>query len=325
MGVLATFAYDTYGRRTSLTRGNGTVTNYAFDAMSRLDSLTQNLAGTADDLTVSLDYNPAGQITSMTRSNTAYSWVNHINLDTLFGHNGLNQITSVTNQTAPTYDGRGNLTSYAGTSYGYDHYNRLTSVSGGITLSYDPMGRLWEYAGSSLGTTRFQYDGAALIAGYSSTGALRFRFVHGPGMDEPLVGYDGSGTSNRSFLHADERGSIIAHTDSAGNRIATLSYDEYGNPGSSNTGLFQYTGQIALYDTGLYHYKNRTYHPGLGVRRAIDPPDRSPIRLTHADRPDRRRRRDQSLRLCGRGSGEFYRSVGAQDTHRIEDQAVKRF
>lgn len=29
-------------------------------------------------------------------------------------------------------------------------------------------------------------------------------------MDEPLVRYDGSGLSNKRWLHADERGSIIA-------------------------------------------------------------------------------------------------------------------
>jgi hypothetical protein len=31
VGVLASFAYDDLGRRTALTRGNGTVTDYSFD------------------------------------------------------------------------------------------------------------------------------------------------------------------------------------------------------------------------------------------------------------------------------------------------------
>ncbi|HEV2078763.1 MAG TPA: hypothetical protein VGR19_02535 [Allosphingosinicella sp.] len=34
------------------------------------------------------------------------------------------------------------------------------------------------------------------------------RYVHGPGVDEPLVTYEGFGTTNRRSLHADERGSI---------------------------------------------------------------------------------------------------------------------
>jgi YD repeat-containing protein len=60
VGVLATFAYDNLGRRTSLTRGNGGVTSYGFDAASRLSSLTQNPARTADDLAKGFAYNPFG-------------------------------------------------------------------------------------------------------------------------------------------------------------------------------------------------------------------------------------------------------------------------
>ena len=136
-----------------------------------------------------------------------------------------------------------------------------------------------------------------MIAQYVN-GKVSRRYVHGPGIDEPLVEYAGSGTTSRTFLHADERGSIIAHTDSSGVRTATLTYDEYGNPGAGNVGAYQYTGQMWLADAGLYHYKNRVYHPGLGVRRAIDPPDRSPLRLTHADRPHRRHGRGEPLCVC---------------------------
>ena len=38
--------------------------------------------------------------------------------------------------------------------------------------------------------------------------------------DEPVVWYDGSGTSSRRWLHADEHGSIVAITDESG--AATL-------------------------------------------------------------------------------------------------------
>ena len=47
VGVLATYAYDNLGRRTMLTRGNGTVTTYGFDDVSRLISLAHNLDGSA--------------------------------------------------------------------------------------------------------------------------------------------------------------------------------------------------------------------------------------------------------------------------------------
>lgn len=49
VGVLATYAYDDLGQRTSLTFGNGVVQNYGFDAVSRLASLSNDVAGTASD------------------------------------------------------------------------------------------------------------------------------------------------------------------------------------------------------------------------------------------------------------------------------------
>ena len=185
VGVLASFSGacprarqrrdpgDDLGRRTALTRGNGTVTSYDYDAAGRLNELVQNLAGTSHDNTDTFAFNPAGQITSRTRSNTGYSYASHINTDTLFSHNGLNQITSVTGSTAPSYDTRGNMTSDGTTSFGYDQYNRLTSA-GTASFDYDPLGRLYQSTGAS-GTARRQYDGAAMIAVYNSAGSLTER------------------------------------------------------------------------------------------------------------------------------------------------------
>jgi len=51
------------GHRVSLTRGNGAVTSYSYDNVSRLSQLVHNPAGTSYDLTIDLSYNPASQIT----------------------------------------------------------------------------------------------------------------------------------------------------------------------------------------------------------------------------------------------------------------------
>jgi hypothetical protein len=69
IGLLATFGYDGLGRRTSLARGNGTSTGYAWDAVSRLSQLVHDLAGTANDLNLGYSCNPASQIVANTRSN----------------------------------------------------------------------------------------------------------------------------------------------------------------------------------------------------------------------------------------------------------------
>ena len=184
-----------------------------------------------------------------------------------FTINGLNQATHVTGSplaSSLSHDVRGNMTHDGTQSYSYDHSNRMTSA-GSTSLAYDPASRLYQ-----VGNTSYLYGGADLIAEYSGSTVLR-RYVHGLGVDEPLVQYDGTGTSNRTFLIADERGSIIAGTNSAGNRTYVNRYDEYGLPASGNTGLFQYTGQIWLSAAGLYHYKARAYNPALGRFMQTDP------------------------------------------------------
>lgn len=103
------------------------------------------------------------------------------------------------------------------------------------------------------------------------TGAVLRRYVPGPGVDEPLVWYEGSGTGDRRWLHADERGSVIAVSDGAGTALAINRYDEYGIPQSGNAGRFQYTGQAWLPELGMYYYKARMYSPTLGRFLQTDP------------------------------------------------------
>jgi RHS repeat-associated protein len=86
-----------------------------------------------------------------------------------------------------------------------------------------------------------------------------------------LVWYEGAGTTSRRWLHADERGSVIAVTDSSGATLAINSYDAWGIPAASNLGRFQYTGQAWIPEIGLYYYKARVYSPTLGRFLSADP------------------------------------------------------
>jgi len=87
------------------------------------------------------------------------------------------------------------------------------------------------------------------------------------------VWYEGGAINNttRRFLMADERGSIVSVTDSAGATIAVNSYDEYGIPASGNVGKFGYTGQMWLPEAGMWYYKARMYSPTLGRFMQTDP------------------------------------------------------
>jgi RHS repeat-associated protein len=103
------------------------------------------------------------------------------------------------------------------------------------------------------------------------SGGLLRRYVHGPGIDEPLVWYEGSGTGSKTWLYADHQGSIAATANSAGTSTATYSYGPYGEPNAISGIRFRYTGQYFLQEIGLYYYKARFYSPALGRFLQTDP------------------------------------------------------
>ncbi|PXA85322.1 hypothetical protein DMC25_15570 [Caulobacter sp. D4A] len=263
-------SYDNLGRRTALSQG--VATSYGYDAVGRLTSLSHDLSGSLGDVAFGVvKYSPANQVMEVTTSNSIYVWrPTSSSASRAYAANGLNQYATVGGSSL-AYDLNGNLTFDGATTYGYDVENRLTSASGpaSASLAYDPMGRLWKTTAAQ--TTQFLNDGPALVAEYDGSGNLLRRYVHGPGVDEPLVWYEGSGLSNRRLLRGDRQGSIVAITDGNGVSLAIDTYDEYGVPAASNQGRFQYTGQAWLPELGLYHYKARIYSPTLGRFLQTDP------------------------------------------------------
>ncbi|WP_395612222.1 RHS repeat domain-containing protein [Allosphingosinicella sp.] len=268
--LLATYAWDDRGRRTSLTRGNGAVTSYSYDNVSRLTQLVQNLNGTVSDVTFDYTLNPAGEIASTILSNDSYAYTGHANANVTGTANGLNQLTAV-GGVSNSHDSRGNVSAIGSSSYGYSSENLLNSAPSSTTLSYDPANRLYRTAGGS--TTLFGYDGGQLIGEYNSSNTtLLRRYVFGPGSDEPLVWYEGSGTSTRRYFHADERGSVVAVSDASGDVVTAVNrYDEYGNVQGTLTGRFGYTGQAWVPEIGMAYYRARIYNPAMGRFMQTDP------------------------------------------------------
>ena len=130
---------------------------------------------------------------------------------------------------------------------------------------------------------------------YGDSALISYRFLrarplpsyYGPGTDEPLLTYEGAGLSDKRYLHADERGSIIAISNASGQVTQINAYDDYGIPQGKNaagaiitdgTGLattsfgrFGYTGQAWLPEVGLSYYKARAYSPTMGRFMQTDP------------------------------------------------------
>jgi RHS repeat-associated protein len=273
--TVAQFDYDSAGRRSSLGLGNGGIpyssTGYAYDEISRLRTLTRELAGEASDQTLGFTYNPASQIVTRTSTNAAYASNSAYNVARPYSVNGLNQYTAA-GPASFAYDADGNLISDGSTTFIYDAENRLVSASGAknATLSYDPLGRLWQVTGPA-GTTRFVYDGDRLLEEYDGAGTRVRAYAHGPGTDEPLIWYELAGGPVHRFYHADHQGSVVAAADDAGNAIAINGYDSWGIPNAGNQGRFGYTGQAWLPELGMYYYKARIYSPTLGRFMQTDP------------------------------------------------------
>jgi RHS repeat-associated protein len=252
----------------------GIASYIGFDGVQRPATLAQTAytPSASTDVAFSFARNPAGQITSLTRDNDAYAWTGHYAANRAYTANGLNQYSAAGNA-AFGYDANGNLTSDGSRTYAYDIENRLVSSSNGAALTYDPLGRLYQVTlGTS--TTRFLYDGDALVAEYDGSNTLIRRHAHWQGADMPVATFDvsgGTGLGTLRYLFADQQGSIIAEANGSGAVTTINRYDEYGIPASTNSGRFQYTGQAWLPEIGMYYYKARIYSPTLGRFMQTDP------------------------------------------------------
>jgi len=266
--AIASTIFDVQGRVSSQTRGAVTTT-LLYDAVSRPQSWTDDLAGTASDVTSTFAYNPANQITSKSRSNNSYAYTGYLSVSRPYSVNGLNQYTAA-GPASFTYDDNGNLIGDGSNSYGYDFENRLTSANiagaGAVALKYDPNGRLWQVVWSDV-MIEYTHDGDSIVM--EVNGPNTYRYVHGFGADDPMFEYTNG--INRYSYQPDYQGSIVSVADANGATIRINSYDEYGISPSSNYGRFQYTGQAWLARLGLYYYRARMYSPTLGRFMQTDP------------------------------------------------------
>jgi RHS repeat-associated protein len=118
------------------------------------------------------------------------------------------------------------------------------------------MSRLFQTVGAS--TTQFLYDGAQILAEYSSTGVLLRRYVSDASLDQPLIWFEGAGTASSSarLLLPNGFNSIAAvgTTGASNSTLAVNTYDEYG-----------------VSDSSLYHVRARAYSPSLGRFMQSDP------------------------------------------------------
>ncbi len=301
------FSYDALSRRTQMTRPNSVATIYAYDNLSRFQSVLHQLSGSTIDgasytvdnagnrtaktdqranVTSNYGYDNIYELLSATQgANTTESYTYDPvgnRLSSLgvspYTNNTSNELTSTPNATY-TYDYNGNLlTKVVGsntTTYAWDFENRMTSVtlpgSGGtVSFKYDPFGRRI-YKSSSAGTSIYAYDGDNLVEETNAAGAVVARYSDGLNIDEPLAMLRSAATS---YYHADGLGSVTSLSNTAGSLAQTYGYDSFGKQTSSSGSLtnpFQYAAREFDGETGLYFYRVRYYDPQTGRFIGEDP------------------------------------------------------
>src|ERR1700682_542989 len=123
-------------------------------------------------------------------------------------------------------------------------------------------------------------DGEKPILEYHSWSSPSAANVYGRGIDEILMRSDYSVTPTRVLYYQDDHEGSVTHlTDSSGAVIESYKYDAFGKPTINGGALtasafgnrFMFTGREYVATFGVYEYRNRAYHPGLGRFMSEDP------------------------------------------------------
>jgi len=309
--VLDSFGYthDKVGNRLTKTEPDGT-TSYGYDAIYRLlsaipyrfsgketetfsyDPVGNRLTGPNEQL--SYLYNQGNQLTAattQTHNHPKHGHGENAKTDYTYDKNG-----NLTKKEEPSRSSRDKTT----TLYSYDFENRLTKVEiqrghrrKVVTFTYDPFGRRLSKAvhreeleedeeqreegpgcddeRHAPRTTYYLYDNEDIIAEYDDKGETTVRYLHGPGIDEPLA-MERKGKVY--YYHADGLSSITALTDRHGHVARQYDYDSFGNMSAKQNQFGQpytYTAREWDKETGLYYYRARYYDPMAGRFISKDP------------------------------------------------------
>lgn len=263
---------------------------YGFDGMSRLLSIDRQ-----DGKRDLFGYSVAGELTS-----AKYGLVNNLNpqrtvsytldgvgnrtqvvdggVSKVYSPDDINRYTSVGGAAIVSRPAH-QVGTYQANNYQYVGGNYLASVTGPATyvLAYDALGRCAKRTLNGV-VTYHVYDGEKPILEYASNGGLAGWNLYGKGIDEILMrsDYVVVPTGQGYFCQQDHEGSVTHLTGWSGEVIESYSYDAFGAPtttysGGSFNNRFKFTGREYAARFGIYEYRARGYHPGLGRFLSEDP------------------------------------------------------
>jgi len=157
------------------------------------------------------------------------------------------------------------------TTYAYDAADRLSSVISGTTSV--------EYETDARGLRQTRDDGAVADFTWSTVRSIpllisdgEYRYLYASSTT-PFAQIEIS-TSELTYLHDDELGSVRLATDGAGGVLGAQSFTEFGTPVPAAGAIDShvgFTGNWTDPDTGLVHLRARDYDPETGQFLNVDP------------------------------------------------------
>lgn len=264
------FGYDQLSRRTSKNYLNGANTTYSYDLGNNL--LTMNIAFVGSACNWTYTYNKVHQMLSSNCSDTSYYWRATAGTVNYAAANNLNQYPTI-GGLAATYNTLGALATYNTWTYTYNTEQMLTAASKtGTSASfvYDPKQRqIQKTVGSA--KTKYIYSGSHMMEEWNGVAnTLTTRYVYA-GADEPVLQMTSAGVV--TYIHHDHHGSVIAQSNATTGAVGNkYKYGPFGESAATLPGTtIGYTGQRYDTELGLYHYKARYFHPGMGRFLQPDP------------------------------------------------------
>ncbi len=262
--AVVSFDYDAANQLIRMTQPAGVVTDYEYDAASRLVGATyKNGSNVLGDLTY--EYDAVGRRTKIGGTFARTSLPATLASATYDDANRLTQKGSATYN----YDAEGNLTSDGANTYTWDARNQLTSISGpGLSASfqYDSFGRRIGKTINSVSTS-YLYDDQNVVQELSGSTPTANMLTYG--LDEVFTRTDGAGTFGYLL---DALGSTVALADSSGAIQTSYTYEPFGN--TTTSGTSSNSSQFTAREndaTGLYFHRARYYSPTLQRFISEDP------------------------------------------------------
>jgi RHS repeat-associated protein len=198
-------------------------------------------------------------------------------------HNQQNEITSISGQTTPGYDGNGNTTTdQAGHALVYDAWNRLVQVKSGsttlATYSYDGLNRQVTVNAGTL--TVLYYSSQWQVLEEQTGGVTQVQYVWSPVYVAALIERDRG--SERLYAQQDANWNITALANVTGTVVERYAYDPYGQvtyltsgwgtlSGSGYAWVYNFQGMQFDGSSGLYEAERRWYSPALARWMSLDP------------------------------------------------------